>query len=128
MVQGKLLCNLKLRLFIRIRLGLYFHEKMPLIYSPPKCFFKVKNIVSDDGALSKILKAGLIARGLRRVHGLEYDEIFVPVVSFTTGDLERHQMGIKTAFQYGDLGENIRKHIYGTINMFQRRVKSGVRL
>ena len=74
-----------------------------------KWVFKVK----DDGRY----KARLVAKGFSQRKGLEYDEIFSPVVRHTSirillaivasHDLELEQLDVKTAFLHGDLEEAI---------------------
>ena len=74
-----------------------------------KWVFKVK----DDGRY----KARLVAKGFSQRKGLEYDEIFAPVVRQTSirillaivaaYDLELEQLDVKTAFLHGDLEETI---------------------
>jgi hypothetical protein len=59
----------------------------------------------------------LVAKGYSHVHGVDYEEIFVPVVKFTSIrillaivallDLKLHQMDVVTAFLNGDLNEDI---------------------
>ena len=71
--------------------------------------FKVK----DDGRY----KARLVAKGFSQRKGLEYDEIFAPVVRQTSirillaivaaYDLELEQLDVKITFLHGDLEETI---------------------
>ncbi|KAJ9536138.1 hypothetical protein OSB04_un000681 [Centaurea solstitialis] len=76
---------------------------------PNKWVFKVK----DDNRY----KARLVAKGFAQRKGIEYDDIFAPVVRHTSirvllaivaiHDLELEQLDVKTAFLHGDLEETI---------------------
>lgn len=62
-------------------------------------------------------KARLMAKGFAQKEGVDYNEIFSPVVKHTSirvlmsivshGDLELEQLDVKTAFLHGDLDEEI---------------------
>ncbi|KAL0349272.1 UNVERIFIED_CONTAM: Retrovirus-related Pol polyprotein from transposon TNT 1-94 [Sesamum angustifolium] len=77
-----------------------------------KWIFKMKE---ED--TSKIFKARLVAKGFSQKEGIDYTEIFSPVVKYTTVRIilaltthfnwELKQMDVKTALLHGDLEENI---------------------
>ena len=62
-------------------------------------------------------KARLVAKGFSQKVGIDFHEIFSPVVKIVSIqivlalvallDLELHQLDVKTAFLYGDLDEEI---------------------
>ena len=69
-----------------------------------------------DGTLDK-LKARLVARGFTQTYGLDYQELFAPVVKLNTIrvllsvvanlDWPHHQLNIKNAFLNGELKEEV---------------------
>ena len=78
-----------------------------------KWVFRVKDEV--DG--SKRYKARLVVKGFQQKEGVDYNEIFSPVVKMVTirtvlgivaaEDLHLEQLDVKTAFLHGDLDEDI---------------------
>ncbi|KAK9053912.1 hypothetical protein SSX86_024987 [Deinandra increscens subsp. villosa] len=81
---------------------------------PCKWLYKLKEPVGDDVLPS--FKVRLVSKGFRQKEGIDYHEVFSPVVkhssirmlSITTSmDLELEQLDVKTAFLHGDLEEEI---------------------
>ncbi|GAA0151557.1 transmembrane signal receptor [Lithospermum erythrorhizon] len=76
--------------------------------------FKLK---LGDGDSSPRYKARLVVKGFDKKHGIDYEEIFSPVVKMTSIrvvlglvaylDLEIEQFDVKTVFLHGDLEEDI---------------------
>ena len=79
-----------------------------------KWVFRIKY---EDGDLPPRYKARLVVKGYSQKKGIDYDEIFSPVVKMSSIrvvlglaaslDLEVEQMDVKTAFLHGDLEEEI---------------------
>ena len=77
--------------------------------------FKKKEAVSEKEG--ERFKSQLVAKGYSQRHGIEYDEVFSPVVRHTSiravltlvthQDLELEQLDGKTAFLHGNLEEEI---------------------
>ena len=86
---------------------------MATSHEPCKWVFRYK-YVSDSNKPK--YKVRLIAKGFKQEHGVDYDEIFSPVVKMTTRlllgvvaaeDLELEQLDVKTTFLHRDLNEVI---------------------
>ena len=70
-----------------------------------KCVFKLKH--AGDGTVERF-KARLVAKGYAQKYGIDYDEMFSPLVAFAVqNDLLFHQMDVETAFLNGKLDEEI---------------------
>lgn len=79
-----------------------------------KWVFKIRR--NSDGSVNKY-KARLVAKGYVQRHGIDYDEVFAPVVRRETIRLiialaashgwEVHHLDVKTAFLHGDLKEEV---------------------
>ena len=81
-----------------------------------KWVYKIK----EKGDGRQRYKARLVVKGFAQKKGIEYDEIFSPVVKMTsirailslvaTENLFLEQLDVKTAFLHGDLEEDIYMH------------------
>ncbi|MCO5550238.1 hypothetical protein L7F22_003721 [Adiantum nelumboides] len=81
---------------------------------PCKWLYK-KKYTAEDSELK--YKARLVAKVFEQKKGIDFDEIFSPVVKMTTlrlvlgivatEDLELTQMDVKTVFLHGDLDEDV---------------------
>ena len=73
--------------------------------------------MKEEEGGKKIFKARLVVKGFAQKHGIDFDEIFSPVVKMTsirtvlslvaTKDLHLEQLDVKTTFLHGDLDEEI---------------------
>lgn len=79
-----------------------------------KWVFKIKR--NSDNSINRF-KARLVAQGFSQEEGIDFEEVFSPVVRYSTIrvllslaailDLELHQMDVTTAFLNGDLDKDI---------------------
>lgn len=80
-----------------------------------KWVFAVK--VNPDNKQIERFKARIVVRGFEQIMGMDYEDIFAPVVSHTTirtfltfaaiTNMQVHQLDVKTAFLNGELTEDI---------------------
>ncbi|KAK3036241.1 hypothetical protein RJ639_030783 [Escallonia herrerae] len=68
-----------------------------------KWVFKLKK----DGEMLLKYKAYLVVKGFGQKKGIDFDEIFSPVLKMTSMDLELEQRDVKTTFLHKDLEEEI---------------------
>ena len=76
--------------------------------------FKIKR--NGDGSINKY-KARLVAKGYVQKHGVDFEEVFVPVACLetvcllislaATKEWEVHHLDVKTAFLHGELQETV---------------------
>ena len=56
----------------------------------------------------KMYKARLVVKGFAQKEGIDFDEIFSPILSLVAAeDLHLEQLDVKTTFLHGDLEEEI---------------------
>ncbi len=82
-----------------------------------KLVFKQKEIVKRDGSPGTKHRARLVVRGFQKKEGLDFHDTYAPGVKFTTlrmffalvahRNLHCHEMDVKTAFQNGDLDQDV---------------------
>ena len=82
----------------------------------PSCKWVYKKKFTSDDPTPKY-KACLVAKGFKQQQGIDFEEVFSPVVKMTTlrtvlglvaiEDMELVQMDVKTAFLHGDLDEDV---------------------
>ena len=87
------------------------------LVDPPKGRKVIKNRWVFDLKSDGRKKARLVAKGFSQVEGIDYDEIFSPVVQFETvqmmialaslRDWHISRLDVKTAFLYGELDEEL---------------------
>ncbi|CAH9103829.1 unnamed protein product [Cuscuta epithymum] len=102
--------------------SMYFNRTWTLVPKPKNAkvidcrwIFRLKD--SLDPTEPPKFKARLVAKGFRQKEGIDYQDIFAPVIKFktlrlmlaitTVFDWELEQMDVKTAFLHGDLKETI---------------------
>ena len=111
-LSGRRLCNKKWTRCIRTPHGSWY------IFLLVRGFYHASaSGKAIDNASKPRYKARLVAKGFRQQEGVNFEEIFSPVVKMTTlrcvlalvaqFDIELVQMDVKTAFLHGDLQEEI---------------------
>lgn len=106
-------------------LSLHKNETWELVPKPPKkkivsCKWVYKFKEGTPGVEEPRCKARVVARGFTQIPGVDYNEIFSPVVRHTSirtllalvamQDYELEQLDVKTAFLHGELEEEIYMH------------------
>lgn len=101
-----------------IRNNIWILVEKPVSAKPigRKWIFKKKLEVTAESQTTRF-KARLVAKGFSQKEGIDYHEVFAPVVKqcsirillslVNQFDLELHQFGVKTAFLNGELDEEI---------------------
>nr|AAV88069.1 hypothetical retrotransposon [Ipomoea batatas] len=101
--------------------SLYVNDTFELVKAPKnrkalknRWVYRVKH---EEGTSVPRFKARLVVKGFSQKKGIDFDEIFSPVVKFSSIrvvlglaarlDIEIEQMDVKTAFLHGDLDEEI---------------------
>jgi len=84
-----------------------------------ECKWIFKKKIDADGKVH-IYKARLVAKGFHQIHGVDYDETFLPIAMLksirillaiaTYYDYEIWQMDVKTTFLNGNLSEDVYMH------------------
>jgi hypothetical protein len=97
-------------------MGTWSHATLPQGRSAIPCKWVFKRKLNADGSIDRY-RARLVLKGFRQRFGIDYTDVFAPVVRMSTvrlffsmvasHDLECHQIDIKNAFVQGDLEEEI---------------------
>ncbi len=79
--------------------------------------FKENEVIQPTCEVAKKHRARLVTRGFQQKEGIDYNETYAPVVTFTTLrmffaivaniDLHCHQMDVKTAVLNGDIDQDV---------------------